>query len=287
MVYLTEKTLLTDFWILSTFLFLFPNEINSQSKLKKDREVILNMCGCFEINFNFYETFNFSEKNDYIGSELYQSNALELALPIVNNKNKISIQHLLIVGYDDEKSIIKHWRQDWLYQNTHLYLFKGDRIWESENFTKTSVKGQWTQKVYQVDDSPRYEGTSTWVHVDGKSFWENQTMAPLPRREYTKRNDYNLIKRGNRHEITDYGWIHKQNNSKILKTEFESMILAKEIGSSPYKKVNDERCKLAKDWWNANQSKWNSIREEWEKIYALKKIFQLKKRLMECFYLSI
>ena len=30
---------------------------------------------------------------------------------------------------------------------------------------KKDVRGQWTQKVYQVDDSPRYEGSSTWVHL--------------------------------------------------------------------------------------------------------------------------
>ena len=279
MDYLTQKKLLLQFIFYSTSIFLFLNEITSQSKHKKDREAILNMCGCFEINFNFSETFNFSVKDDYVGSEVYQSYALELALPIVNNKNKISIQHLLILGYGVEKSIIKHWREDWLYQNTHLYLFKGDRIWESENLIKKAVKGQWTQKVYQVDDSPRYEGTSSWVHVDGKSFWENETIAPLPRREYTKRSDYNLMKRENRIEITDYGWIHKQNNSKVLKTEFESVILAKEIGSSPYKKVNHDRCNSAKEWWNTNQTKWNSIREEWEKIYALEKDISIKKKV--------
>jgi hypothetical protein len=72
---------------------------------------------------------------------------LELALPITNEKNKISIQHLLIVGMGKNKSIIKHWRQDWLFQNTHLYEFVGDRVWESINLKKRDVKGQWTQKV--------------------------------------------------------------------------------------------------------------------------------------------
>ena len=27
------------------------------------------------------------------------------------------------------------------------------------------------------------------AHVDGKSYWENTSHAPLPRREYTKRDD--------------------------------------------------------------------------------------------------
>ena len=279
MNYPMRKTRFFNLFTLIILILFIPSELISQTKLRKDREAILKMCGCFEIEFNFAETFNFSKNKDYVPSKVYKSYALELALPIINEKNKISIQHLLIVGYGDEKSIIKHWRQDWLYQNTHLYEFSGDRFWKSKNLSKKQVKGQWSQKVYQVDDSPRYEGTSSWVHVDGKSFWENESPAPLPRREYTKRNDYNLMKRWNRHEITNDGWIHKQDNSKILKTELESIIIAKEIGSSPYIKVDYDKCKLAIDWWNSKKSKWKSINSEWQRIYDLKKDISLKKRV--------
>ena len=265
--------------ILMSSIFFIPYQLISQSKYKKDREAILSMCGCFEINFKFIETFNYSEYDDYNGSDEYESYALELALPIVNEKNKISIQHLLIVGSVEEKYIIKHWRQDWLYQNTHLYEFVGDKVWESINLEKKDVRGQWTQKVYQVDDSPRYEGSSTWVHVDGKSFWENETNSPLPRREYTKRDDYNLMKRRNRHEITNDGWVHKQNNSKIIKTDYESTVLADEIGYSPYTRVNYDRCKLALDWWNSNRRKWDSVRYEWNKIYNLQNDISMKKKV--------
>ena len=141
------------------------------------------------------------------------------------------------------------------------------------------VKGQWTQKVFQVDDSPRYEGTSSWVHVDGKSFWENLTPAPLPRREYTKRSDYNILERWNRQEITEYGWVHIQNNSKILKTDFDSRIIAKEFGSSPYKRVDIKKCAEAIDWWNSNKLKWESVRSEWEKIYHLDEDLSLNKKV--------
>ena len=58
---------------------------------------------------------------------------------LINEKNKISIQHLLLVGMGKNKSIIKHWRQDWLYQNTHLYEFVGDRVWESINLKKRDL----------------------------------------------------------------------------------------------------------------------------------------------------
>jgi hypothetical protein len=108
---------------------------------------------------------------------------------------------------------------------------------------------------------------------------ENETNSPLPRREYTKRDDYNLMRRGNRHEITNYGWVHKQNNSKIIKNDIEPEIIAKEVGFSPYKKVNDKRCKEALDWWNLNRSKWDSVRFEWNKIYNLRSDISMKKRV--------
>ena len=106
-----------------------PNFLFGQSKLSKDREAILSMCGCFEIEFNFAETFNYSEEENYKPSEVYKSYALELAIPIVNKRKKISIQHLLIVGPESSQSIIKHWRQDWLYQNTDIYLYDSENRW--------------------------------------------------------------------------------------------------------------------------------------------------------------
>ena len=48
------------------------------------------MCGCYEIEFKFSETFNYSEDENYVPSKNYRSFALEAAIPIVNDKKKIS-----------------------------------------------------------------------------------------------------------------------------------------------------------------------------------------------------
>ena len=173
------------------------------------------MCGCFEIRFNFAETFVKTGDENYKPSKNYSSGGLEWAQLITDNKNEISIQHILIAGSKDRPYIIKHWRQDWLYQNTDFYMYNYNNNWNYVKKDKKEVKGQWTQKVFQVDDSPRYEGSGSWVHVDGKSYWENTTSAPLPRREYSKRSDYNVMQRGNRQEISLTGWVHDQNNKKI------------------------------------------------------------------------
>lgn len=256
--------------ILASFIALVAvNTGNAQSKKKKDREAIKKMCGCFEVTFNFAETFNYSKDSLYKASKTKSDKALEWAELIVNEKNEISIQHLLQVGNPKKPYIVKHWRQDWVYQNRDFYMFNGDNNWIYENKPKSEVKKQWTQKVYQVDDSPRYEGSGTWVHVDGKSYWESTTDAPLPRREYTKRSDYNVTERGNRHEITNYGWVHDQDNKKIIRKEgVKDIVLASEKGYNTYVKVPDSRCKGAQDWWKKNTNKWQLVRNKWNEVYG-------------------
>ena len=263
--------------IILTFLCIMTCIINySQSKKYKDIESIKSMCGCFKIDFNFAETFVFSNDEDYKKSKTYKSGGLEWGQLIVDEKNKISIQHLLIVGSKQFPTIVKHWRQDWLYQNTGLYTYYKNDKWSFVNMNKKDVRGQWTQKVYQVDDSPRYEGTSSWVHVDGKSYWENTTPAPLPRREFSKRSDYNVTLRGNRHEVTDAGWVHDQDNKKIQKDDGSQFVLAHEKGYSTYTRVPDEDCKAAVEWWEKNSNKWKMVRDKWNSIYGLNQDLALK-----------
>ena len=258
-----RKILLTLVTIIVTF------SVNAQSKKKQDRQAIKEMCGCFEVTFNFTETFNYSDDPNYKPSENKVSKGLEWAELVTDEKDKISIQHLLIVGPPNKQSIVKHWRQDWLYENTDFYLFNGNNAWNFEQKSKSDIKKQWTQKVYQVDDSPRYEGSGSWVHIDGKSYWENTTTAPLPRREYSKRNDYNVTLRGNRHEITAYGWVHDQDNDKIIREAGkEDVVLAKEKGYNTYVKVDDSKCKAAQEWWTKNEESWAKVREQWSKIFA-------------------
>ncbi|WP_435263378.1 DUF6607 family protein [Tenacibaculum sp. nBUS_03] len=254
--------------------------INAQSKKKKDREAIKNMCGCFEVTFNFAETFNYSKDSLYKPSKTKTDKALEWAQLIVDDKNEISIQHLLQVGNPQNPYIVKHWRQDWVYQNRDFYMFNGDNNWIYQNKPKSEVKKQWTQKVYQVDDSPRYEGSGSWVHIDGKSYWESTTDAPLPRREYTKRSDYNVTERGNRHEITSYGWLHDQDNKKIIRKEgSKDVVLASEKGYNTYVKVPDSRCKGAQDWWKKNTGKWKLVRNKWNEVYGRKSNLSLESKV--------
>ena len=261
-----------------TLIILSINTLYTQTKKSKDITSIKKMCGCFEISFDFAETFIKTENKNYKKSKNYSTKALEWAQLIKDEKNEISIQHILISGTKEKPYIIKHWRQDWLYQNTDLYTYDYDNNWNFLKKNKKDVKGQWTQKVFQVDDSPRYEGFGYWVHVDEKSYWENTTSAPLPRREYSKRSDYNVTIRGNRQEITSTGWIHDQNNKKIIRKNGEKdMILSYEKGFNNYVKVDEALCNSAIKWCDENKNKWELVRDKWSEVYSRNKNLKLKK----------
>ena len=252
----------------------------AQTKKEKDLASIKAICGCFEVNFNFAETFSYSKDSIYQPSENKYDKALEWVQLVDSNEDFVSMQHLLIVGKPTEPNIIKHWRQDWLFENTDFYMFDVNNKWKFLQNPKSDVKGQWTQKVFQVDDSPRYEGSASWVHVDGKSYWENTTDAPLPRREYTKRQDYDVTIRTNRHEITKDGWIHDQDNDKVIRKDGEAdFVLAQEKGLNTYVKVDDSKCKSAQDWWKENAKMWKLVRNNWDNVFAENKDLELNHKV--------
>ena len=254
--------------------------LNAQSKKQQDQVAIKSMCGCYDVSFNFAETFQYSKDSTYLPSKTKYEKGLEWVQLVEDAENKIVMQHLLIVGSEEAPYIVKHWRQDWEYQNTNLYEYNYDNNWKYVSLPKKAVVGQWSQKVFQVDDSPRYEGTATWVHVDGKSYWENTTDAPLPRREYTTRSDYNVTARTNRHEIVANGWIHDQDNDKIIRAVGAAdIVLAQEKGHNTYIKVDDAKCKAAQEYWTLQENKWKIVRAKWDEIFARKKDLSLEEKV--------
>lgn len=256
-------------------LLLITLSANAQkAKLKQDREAILSMAGCYKVTFNFAETF--STDTAYKLHKPHKSWGIELVSVVENNPTKIVLQHLLIV---DDQTIIKHWRQDWLFENTELLQFEKDNTWKKVNLTKNSVKGQWTQKVYQVDDSPRYEGTGTWSHYDGKHKWESVTDAPLPRREFTTRNDYNVLNRRSQIYFTTDGWMFEQDNKKIIRENNTDKLLVWEKGHESFTRLGNEQCLAATNWWTINQQYWNDVRIVWNDVFNANNTISIKKKV--------
>jgi hypothetical protein len=246
----------------------------SVASSNQDREAIKAQCGCYEVDFRYAETFAPSAKYEF--HDRYQASALEWVGLIEDSPEKISIQHILVMR---DTMALKHWRQDWHYENADLYTFAGDNVWHYENVPTDQTQGQWTQKVFQVDDAPRYEGRATWVHADGRHYWESTVDAPLPRREYTHRDDYNVLQRTNHHEITDEGHLHEQDNVKIRRQNGKDRVLVHEKGINTYRRVDDARCQAATDWWQQNHAFWADVRTVWGGVFDRQETLHVQEKI--------
>ena len=232
-----------------------------------DRTAIEKIKGAYKVDYNFAETF--APDPAYPFRKRYRENsALEWITPVAETHNAISLQHILMVK---DGLIVKHWREDWIYENRDFYLFDSGAHWKYVSMPEERVRGTWTQKVYNVDDSPHYQGWGEWIHRNGKSYWVGEADAPLPRREYTQRCDYHVMHRRNRCEINSNGWIHEQDNQKIIRTADSDELLVFEKGMNRYTRVPDTECRAVQKWWAENQALWDKVRAEWETILSRRK----------------
>lgn len=238
----------------------FAASSQAMAQQQSDIANIEKLCGCYSVNFRYAETFSPSESYKYHDRE--EMNAVELVLPVEKSDKKYVLQHLLVIN---DSIVIKHWREEWLYESPVIYEYTGDRVWTKKTLAADAVKNKWTQTVWEVSDEPRYQGISPWIINDGKTYWESTADAPLPRREYTVRSDYNVMKRHNRIILTDNGYVHEQDNDKILREGKTEKLIAQEKGYNSYFKMDDTECKAAEEWWKKNEQFWTVIRHEWEK----------------------
>ena len=259
-----------------TVLIVFSPQISfgQQDKKSLDISAIKAMVGCYDVEFKYTETF--APEVDYEKAYDYTSAAFEWAELVEESENRIVIQHLLIIN---DSTIIKHWRQDWIYEDENQYRFDGDNKWVYEPVDEQKRKGTWTQNVYQVDDSPRYSGTATWTHADGLSKWYHKADSPLPRREYTKRSDYNVMKRGNRIQILDDGWLHEQDNDKVIRTDSSDVLLVQEKGYNTYYKKSDGECLAGQKYWKEHNEMWAEVRAVWDDVFNNQKDLKLHKKV--------
>ena len=229
------------------------------SQQKQDLQAIKSLCGCFEVDFRYAETF--SPDKNYQFAKPYHTGGLEWVTAEEATDKKLVIQHLLVAS---DSMIIKHWREDWEYEKKDWWMFAHDAVWNHATTPGKDVTGQWTQTVWEVDDAPRYQGSGRWIVNNGKTYWENTTDAPLPRREYTKRNDYNVMERMNRIIITDTGWVHEQDNDKLVRKDgMADKLIAQEKGYNIYRKVSDSQCAAAAAWWTQHREFWSGVRQSW------------------------
>lgn len=236
---------------------LITHALNAQ--LKEGKKNIENLCGCYQVEFKYAETFSPDAAYKFHDREKING-GLELIIPIENTDRKIVLQHLLVVN---DKVIVKHWREDWVYEPTDILKYEADYTWKKEKLNNADVKGKWLQTVWEVSEAPRYQGYGEWLNIEGEQVWQNTTDAPLPRREYSVRNDYNILNRTNRIRITKEGWIHEQDNRKIIRNNGNDQLLAEEKGWNTYVKVDDSKCAAALNYWKNTSEYWSAVKQVW------------------------
>ncbi len=243
------------------------------SGYETDRTAILRMAGDFRITFQFFETA--TVKPDYELRPPFRQEAMESVRVVVDQPGRIVLQHLLITGEDE---VIKHWRQDWRYEDRTLFEFDGDHRWMPRTLTETEAKGAWSQRVTSVDDSPRYEGFGKWTHHGNLSSWtSNPTRRPLPRREIKTRDDYDVLIGVNRHTITADGWVHEQDNYKQVDAAGEPVVLCREAGFNRYQSASSEDFQKAEAYWSQVAPWWDLVNAAWDELDAQGRGFQIVK----------
>ena len=253
------------------------------SKKAKDRLAILSMQGPYRATFDFLESVGYV--NDHTPPRPYQSWGTEYVYVVLDEENFISLQHILVMFMSGEKQeikgpfVIKHWRQDWKFENSRLIEYIGQDTWMPRQLNKSEIEGTWTQAVFQVDDSPRYESFGRWEHEGGVSTWESmKTWRPLPRREFSVRGDYDALVGTNRHTITPNGWVHEERNFKARgKSGVVSKMIAQELGFNRYERIEGHDFSSGDKYWENTGVFWGLVREQWNEIFRRKEAFSILK----------
>jgi hypothetical protein len=250
------------------------------SDFERDRRAILAMAGTYRVTFDFLEVTPFGAQDG--PKAPYQSWGTEKVYVDSDTGESISLVHILEMrivqpdGTVSEPMVTKHWRQDWTYHPRHIVEYKGIDRWQRRQLTSMEGWGAtpWLQTVYQVDESPRYASLGAWEHTASFSSWRSrETWRPLPRREWSVRQDYQVLAGTNRHTIIPTGWVQEENNLKAVLTAERELdpsrpFVAREYGVARYERIRDADFAAADEYYERTKEFWDQVRDRWSKVFA-------------------
>jgi len=248
------------------------------SRFERDRRAILAMAGPYRVTFDFLETVGFGE--NFERDRPYQSWGTEYIYVIEDRETFISLQHIMVMYFaadgeqEPESLVMKHWRQDWTFEDDTLLVYDHANRWHKQSVGKAERSGRWSQAVFQVDDSPRYESTGRWEHNGSFSSWRSErTRRPLPRRESSVRDDYDVLEGFNRHTITRDGWVQEEENLKLVvdaegAPDIALPYLARELGVARYRRITGTDFTPGDRYLALAGRFWRDVREAWAATIA-------------------
>jgi hypothetical protein len=250
----------------------------SQSSQERDRRAILAMAGTYRVTFDFLEITPFVTQDK--PNAPYQSWGTEKVYVDRDTGKSISLVHILEMrvvqsdGSISQPMVTKHWRQDWTYEPTHIVEYRGRDRWERRKLAPADSKGVWLQAVYQVDESPRYASVGRWQHSASFSTWASgETWRPLPRREWSVRDDYQVLIGTNRHTVTSTGWLQEENNLKSVldgqrKMDAARPYVGREYGVARYERIRDADFAAANQYYERTKQFWDQVSNTWADLFA-------------------
>lgn len=247
-------------------------EAVESAMFEQDRATILAMAGDYKVRFDMQESTPWMESYQPLDRKI--SGGHESVRVIEDTGTKIVLQHLLVAEHEGETFVIKHWRQDWEYEPARILAYVGPSRWEWTDVPERMRNGRWSQTVYQVDDSPRYAGWGEWETTHGIRRWRsNWTWRPLARRDAVRDPIYDRYAAINRHQLTPTGWIHWQDNTKMMPTESGVgglQPVVQEYVLNTYTKFDGYEVSAADAYWSATKDYWAAVRAKWNEIAAAK-----------------
>ncbi|MBX7483596.1 DUF6607 family protein [Qipengyuania qiaonensis] len=243
-------------------------EAVERAHFERDRETILSMAGDYKVRFDMQESTAWMKGYEPLERKI--SGGHESVRVIEDTGTRIVLQHLLVVGEEGSEMVIKHWRQDWEYEPEKILAYSGPNTWEWMEVPERLRNGRWSQTVYQVDDSPRYAGWGEWHDSQGIRRWRsNWTWRPLARRDAVRNPVYDRYAAINRHQLTPTGWIHWQDNTKMMPDaagEDGLKSVVQEYVLNTYDKFDGYNVAAADDYWKATESYWGAVRAKWDEV---------------------
>lgn len=248
------------------------------AQLERDRRAILAMAGDYRVTFDFLEVATFPPQ--IARDKPYQSWGTEKVFVDADSGKSISLVHILNMriiqadGTVSQPMVTKHWRQTWEYEPKEIVEYKGRDRWELRKLSTADSAGQWSQTVYQVDESPRYASVGHWSHSSSFSTWlSGDTWRPLPRREWSVRKDYQVLLGTNRHTITATGWVQEENNLKTVLTPEREIdaahpYLAREYGVARYSRLRDADVASADEYYQRTRAFWDGVLSTWTQLFT-------------------
>ncbi len=234
-----------------------------------DRADILAMAGNFKVRFDMQEATPWT--SGYTPLDRKISGGHEVVRVIEDTGRRIVLQHILVSEIDGKPHITKHWRQDWEYEPAKVLVYSDRNAWTWEDVPEKMRRGRWSQTVWQVDDSPRYAGWGQFEQQGGVRRWRsNWTWRPLARRDAVRNPVYDRYYAINRHQPTPDGWVHWQDNMKMVVKDGKLQPIVQEYVLNTYTKFDGYNVKAADDYWAATKDYWAAVRAEWDKVASTK-----------------